>query len=155
MQLSVNGMDTFVATGGRAFETSQPTIVLLHGAGFDHSTWALHSRWFAHHGRSVLAIVFGLLILLVTLELLRRRQLREKYAALWIVISIFTVVIAVFPAVLYRTADLLGKLEAGARTEPGRHIDMNADVDARVDARSAAVRDDAEGVAGNWPYLAF
>jgi pimeloyl-ACP methyl ester carboxylesterase len=29
--------------------------VLLHGAGFDHSTWALHSRWFAHHGFGVLA----------------------------------------------------------------------------------------------------
>jgi pimeloyl-ACP methyl ester carboxylesterase len=29
--------------------------VLLHGAGFDHTTWALHSRWFAHHGYGVLA----------------------------------------------------------------------------------------------------
>ena len=28
---------------------------MIHGAGFDHSTWALHSRWFAHHGYSVLA----------------------------------------------------------------------------------------------------
>src|SRR4051812_47403821 len=55
MQLSVNGLDTFVATGGRAFDTSQPTIVLLHGAGFDHTAWALHSRWFAHHGYNVLA----------------------------------------------------------------------------------------------------
>src|SRR6202051_5381549 len=55
MQLSVNGIDTFVATGGREFDSSQPTIVLLHGAGFDHSTWALHSRWFAHHGFGVLA----------------------------------------------------------------------------------------------------
>src|SRR3954451_10503389 len=55
MQLSVNGVDTFVATGGREFETSQPAMVLLHGAGFDHTTWALHSRWFAHHGYSVLA----------------------------------------------------------------------------------------------------
>src|SRR5712691_10677854 len=55
MQLYVNGTDTFVATGGRAFDLSQPTIVMLHGAGFDHSTWALHSRWFAHHGYSVLA----------------------------------------------------------------------------------------------------
>src|ERR1700709_559355 len=55
MQLSVNGIDTFVATGGRNFDTSQPTIVLLHGAGFDHTTWALHSRWFAHHGYGVLA----------------------------------------------------------------------------------------------------
>ena len=55
MQLTVNGIDTFVATGGREFDKSQPTIVLLHGAGFDRSTWALHSRWFAHHGFGVLA----------------------------------------------------------------------------------------------------
>src|SRR5437660_9336478 len=55
MQLSVNGIDTFVASGGRAFDSSQPSVVLLHGAGFDHSTWALHSRWFAHHGYTVLA----------------------------------------------------------------------------------------------------
>ena len=55
MQLSVNGIETFVATGGREFDVSQPTIVLLHGAGFDHTTWALHSRWFAHHGYGVLA----------------------------------------------------------------------------------------------------
>jgi len=54
MQLTVNGIDTFVATGGREFDKSLPTIVLLHGAGFDHSTWALHSRWFAHHGFGVL-----------------------------------------------------------------------------------------------------
>jgi pimeloyl-ACP methyl ester carboxylesterase len=51
----VNGVDTFVATGGRPFDPSLPAVVLLHGAGFDHSTWALHSRWFAHHGYSVLA----------------------------------------------------------------------------------------------------
>jgi pimeloyl-ACP methyl ester carboxylesterase len=55
MQLSVNGIETFVATGGRDFDSSQPTVVLLHGAGFDHTTWALHSRWFAHHGHNVLA----------------------------------------------------------------------------------------------------
>src|SRR5712672_1158745 len=55
MQLSVNGIDTFVATGGRPFDPSLSAVVMLHGAGFDHSTWALHSRWFAHHGYSVLA----------------------------------------------------------------------------------------------------
>jgi pimeloyl-ACP methyl ester carboxylesterase len=55
MQLAVNGIETFVATGGRPFDPSQPTIVLLHGAGFDRTTWALHSRWFAHHGFGVLA----------------------------------------------------------------------------------------------------
>src|SRR3954470_618089 len=55
MQLTVNETDTFVATGGREFDALQPTVVLLHGAGFDHTTWALHSRWIAHHGYGVLA----------------------------------------------------------------------------------------------------
>jgi len=55
MQLSVNGTETFVATGGREFDGSQPAVVFLHGAGFDHTAWALHSRWFAHHGYAVLA----------------------------------------------------------------------------------------------------
>jgi pimeloyl-ACP methyl ester carboxylesterase len=55
MLLSVNGVETFVATGGKPFDKSMPAVVLLHGAGFDHSTWALHSRWFAYHGHSVLA----------------------------------------------------------------------------------------------------
>jgi len=55
MQLSVNGLEVYVATGGKDFDASQPTIVFLHGAGFDHTTWALHSRWFAHHGYGVLA----------------------------------------------------------------------------------------------------
>jgi pimeloyl-ACP methyl ester carboxylesterase len=55
MQLSVDGIETFVATGGRPFDPSLPAVALLHGAGFDHSTWALHSRWFAHHGYAVLA----------------------------------------------------------------------------------------------------
>lgn len=55
MQLTVNGINIFVATGGREFDTSLPSVVFLHGAGFDHTTWALHSRWFAHHGYGVLA----------------------------------------------------------------------------------------------------
>jgi pimeloyl-ACP methyl ester carboxylesterase len=55
MQLFVNGHEVFAATGGRAFDSTLPAVVLLHGAGFDHSTWALHSRWFAHHGFAVLA----------------------------------------------------------------------------------------------------
>src|SRR5215469_17474127 len=54
MNLPINGINAFVATGGREFDPSLPAVVLIHGAGFDHSTWALHSRWFAHHGFSVL-----------------------------------------------------------------------------------------------------
>src|SRR5215475_13219942 len=54
MKLSVNGSEAFVATGGREFDASLPCVVLIHGAGFDHSAWSLHSRWFAHNGFSVL-----------------------------------------------------------------------------------------------------
>ena len=42
MQLSVNGNEIFVATGGKPFDPSLPSVVMIHGAGFDHSTWALH-----------------------------------------------------------------------------------------------------------------
>jgi len=55
MQLKVNGIDTFIACGGRDFDAALPTVVMLHGAGFDSSTWSLHSRWFAHHGYNLLA----------------------------------------------------------------------------------------------------
>lgn len=55
MLLHVNGTEIFAATGGREFDATLPAIVLLHGAGFDHTTWALHTRWFAHHGFAVLA----------------------------------------------------------------------------------------------------
>lgn len=55
MQIRVNGIEIFVATGGRNFDSRLPAVVLLHGAGFDHSVWALHSRWFAHNGFGVLA----------------------------------------------------------------------------------------------------
>jgi pimeloyl-ACP methyl ester carboxylesterase len=55
MKLTVNGAEVFVANGGREFDKSLPAVAFIHGAGFDHSTWALHTRWFAHHGFSVLA----------------------------------------------------------------------------------------------------
>jgi pimeloyl-ACP methyl ester carboxylesterase len=55
MQLTVNGHETYIANGGRTFDPSLPVVVMIHGAGFDHSTWALHTRWFAHHGFAVLA----------------------------------------------------------------------------------------------------
>ena len=55
MQLKVNGLDVFAGTGGKPFDPAQPVMVLLHGAGMDHTAWALHDRYFAHHGFSVLA----------------------------------------------------------------------------------------------------
>jgi pimeloyl-ACP methyl ester carboxylesterase len=44
------------ATGGQPFDPALPVIVFLHGAGMDHTVWSQQSRWFAHHGRSVLAL---------------------------------------------------------------------------------------------------
>lgn len=46
----------WAATGGKPFDPELPTVVFLHGAGMDHTVWTQQSRWFAHHGRSVLAL---------------------------------------------------------------------------------------------------
>ena len=43
-------------TGGKPFDPALPTMVFLHGAGMDHTAWTFHARWFAHHGRGVLAL---------------------------------------------------------------------------------------------------
>jgi len=55
MKLTIHGHEALVTTGGRNFDRTLPAMVFLHGAGFDHTAWALHSRWFAHHGFAVLA----------------------------------------------------------------------------------------------------
>lgn len=59
MQITVNGHSTYVYTGGKKLAPDavgrQPVIVFIHGAQQDHSCWGLQSRWFAHHGFSVLA----------------------------------------------------------------------------------------------------
>ena len=58
MNLTVDGRSVFATTGGTEFEAAKPAIVFLHGAGFDRTAWRLQTRWFAHHGRSVLAVDF-------------------------------------------------------------------------------------------------
>ncbi|WP_366556039.1 alpha/beta fold hydrolase [Aquibaculum sediminis] len=56
VQVEVAGKRVFAGTGGVAFDAAQPVVVFLHGAGMDHSVWALQSRYLAHHGRAVLAL---------------------------------------------------------------------------------------------------
>src|SRR5256885_9237029 len=56
MEITASGRTIFASTGGQAFDPAQPTVVFLHGAGMDHTVWALQTRWFAHHGRNVLAL---------------------------------------------------------------------------------------------------
>ncbi len=56
MRLNVAGHETYVYTGARALDPTLPSVLFVHGAAHDHSVWALQSRYFAHHGRNVLAI---------------------------------------------------------------------------------------------------
>lgn len=56
MDLTVAGQRVHAGTGGRAFDPDLPLIVFLHGAGLDHTVWALPARYFAHHDRAVLAV---------------------------------------------------------------------------------------------------
>jgi hypothetical protein len=57
-------------------------------------------------------VVLGLIGSSVTLgllfEMLRRRQLREKYAVFWAVVALATLVIAVFPGLLAMASNALG-----------------------------------------------
>ncbi len=56
MDISVNGKAVFAATGGQPFMDGRPTIVFIHGGGMDRTVWALQTRYFAYHGRNVLAL---------------------------------------------------------------------------------------------------
>jgi len=56
MRVDVDGSPAYAYTGARALDPVAPTIVFVHGAANDHSVWALQSRYFAHHGRNVLAV---------------------------------------------------------------------------------------------------
>lgn len=57
---------------------------------------------------SVLTSISSLLVLGSILELLRRRQLREKYAAIWLAIGLVVTPIGFFPGLLNGTAHTLG-----------------------------------------------
>lgn len=55
-----------------------------------------------------LGIGFALVILAVIFWLLLTRQLREKYALLWLIIGLAMLVLTVFPGLLAGLADLIG-----------------------------------------------
>ncbi|HYC64259.1 MAG TPA: alpha/beta hydrolase, partial [Reyranellaceae bacterium] len=58
MKIAVDGRQAFATTGGTEFDPAKPAVIFLHGAGFDRTTWRLQTRFFAHHGKSVLAVDF-------------------------------------------------------------------------------------------------
>jgi len=54
MELTVDGCQVFIATGGKPFDLGKPTLVMVHGAGMDHTVWSMQARYFAYHGFSVM-----------------------------------------------------------------------------------------------------
>lgn len=55
-----------------------------------------------------LGVVGAVATLVVLFEMLRRQRLREKYAVIWVVVAMSTVLLVVFPSLLDRASDLLG-----------------------------------------------
>lgn len=53
-------------------------------------------------------LLFGLAILGTTLELIRKRRLREEYAVLWICTAVMILVFVAMPTVLFNLAGWLG-----------------------------------------------
>jgi len=56
MDIALNGLTIHASTGGRTFDPALPTVVLLHGAGMDHTVWQFQARTFAHHKFGVLSV---------------------------------------------------------------------------------------------------
>lgn len=59
-------------------------------------------------GVHVLALIGGLISVTLMFELLRRRQLKEKYAVLWMLVGIAMLVLAAWPPLLNALASATG-----------------------------------------------
>ena len=55
MKVTVGGSEVFVHTGGVEPDPRRPALVMLHGAGMDHSVWRFQARALAHAGWRVYA----------------------------------------------------------------------------------------------------
>ena len=56
----------------------------------------------------ILGVAGSLTTLVLLFELLRRKHLREKYAILWVLVAMMTLVVAAFPQLLFWLSSLLG-----------------------------------------------
>ena len=55
MEFLLDGRRVYAGTGGAGANPGEPSVVLLHGAGMDHTVFAAQARALAYHGRNVLA----------------------------------------------------------------------------------------------------
>jgi pimeloyl-ACP methyl ester carboxylesterase len=56
VNFEVDGKRAFAYTAAHDLDPAKPTVVFVHGAGLDHSSFGLQSRFFGYHGRNVLAV---------------------------------------------------------------------------------------------------
>ena len=56
MNFEVAGKPGYAYTADHAVDPAKRTVVFVHGAGLDHSWFALQSRYFGYHGFNVLAV---------------------------------------------------------------------------------------------------
>lgn len=56
----------------------------------------------------IFGVLSAVLTLLVVIEMLRRRRLRERHAIWWLIAGIFALVIGIFPSTLVWAARLVG-----------------------------------------------
>jgi len=56
VKLQVDNIEVYAATGNREPDPELETVVFIHGTGQDHTIWVLPTRYFARHGKNVIAI---------------------------------------------------------------------------------------------------
>ena len=56
MRITVSGATVSYTTGGRGLNPDQPLLLFIHGAALDKTVWQLQTRYFAHHGYTVMAV---------------------------------------------------------------------------------------------------
>lgn len=61
----------------------------------------------------ILALVGGAISIGLMVEMLRRRQLKEKYAFIWLIVGVAMLVVGVWPPIVDHLADVLG-VKSGA-----------------------------------------
>jgi hypothetical protein len=57
---------------------------------------------------NIAAFLLALAIVGLVVEMLRRKKLREKYAVLWLIVGVLTLVLAAFPRMLNVVAEFVG-----------------------------------------------
>jgi pimeloyl-ACP methyl ester carboxylesterase len=56
LNFPVDGKAAFAYTAAHEPDERKPTLAFVHGAGLDHSSFGLQSRYFGYHGWNVLAV---------------------------------------------------------------------------------------------------